>query len=113
MEYRPRFPESPFIHVADIVNTETGKTAREENEAKQHAIPLGTLVEIISSDDERFAGVRLYVVHHHRDCDGTPLYAMTFDKTDIVQEHPNFHNQKWLHGFPQESLHIVFQEHQA
>ena len=107
-EYRPRFPESPFIHVADIVNPETGNTYREDNEAKKHQIPIGNLVEIVSdSDDDRFDGVRLYVVYHHRDCDGTPLYAMAFDKTDTVQDDPRFHNRKWLHGFPEKSIRVV------
>jgi hypothetical protein len=32
-----------YINVADIVNPESGKTYRQENNEKQHNIPLGTL----------------------------------------------------------------------
>lgn len=106
-DYRPRFPESPFLHLPDFVNPKTGRTFREDNEAKEHGIPVGALVEIIADEEERRGGVRLYVVHHHRDCDGTPLYAMAFDKTDTEQKDPRFHNPKWLHGFPEESLLLV------
>ena len=107
-KYRPRFPDSPFLHLPDFVDPETDKTYRELNMEKRHAIPIGTLVEIVShSDDDAYDGVRLYVVHHHRDCDGTPLYAMAWDKRDTVQERSGFHNPKWLHGFSQDSLRVV------
>lgn len=107
-QYRPRFPASPFIHIPDLVNPETGKTYREQNEEKIHNIPVGTLVEIVADPEQDwFDGVRLYIVHHHRDCDGTPLYAMTFDKTDTEQENPRFHNRKWLHGWTEDGMRIV------
>ena len=70
-------------NIADITNPKTGKTYREENEAKMHNIPLGTLVEVVlDADDSAIAsnGLRLFVVAHERDCDGTPLYALSFDK---------------------------------
>jgi|ERR1035437_883508 hypothetical protein len=70
------------INVADIVNTESGKTFREENNEKTHNIPLGTLVEVSfgDSNDESKNGLRLFVVSHNRDCDGTPLYGLSFRK---------------------------------
>lgn len=77
------------INVADIVE-DNGKTIRENNLERQHTIPLGALVEIQKDSDddndpemERYqtGGVRLFVVKHSRDCDGTPLYDLSFDKT--------------------------------
>lgn len=54
-----------------------GKTVRENNLSKMHAIPLGTLVEVIPWDSEcGFGGVRLFVTKQTRDCDGSPLYSL-------------------------------------
>ena len=49
-----------------------GKTIKGNNLAREHAIAIGQLVEV------RDTGVRLYVVRHDRDCDGTPLYSLSF-----------------------------------
>lgn len=62
-----------FHNIADTVNPETGKTYREENHEKTHNIPLHSLVETGE-------GLRLWVVEHSRDCDGTPLYSLSFNK---------------------------------
>lgn len=70
-EYRPKYPDSPFIHIADLVNLATGKTYREENAEMTHAIGIGALVEIKES------GVRMFVVKLGRDCDMTPLYWLS------------------------------------
>jgi hypothetical protein len=41
--------------------------------SEPHTLPLGTFVEILPDEDLPCeSGVRLYVVRHHRDCDGTP-----------------------------------------
>jgi hypothetical protein len=49
---------------------------REDNMKIAHAIDLGTLVEVdLDYSDEH--GVRGFVVEHTRDCDGTPLYAIS------------------------------------
>lgn len=56
-----------------------GKTDKEINLLMQHNIPLGSLVEV-GDDVPEQAGCRLYVVQHNRDCDGTPLYSLSFDK---------------------------------
>ncbi len=66
-QYRPKYPDSPFIFIADLVNKQTGKTYSEENAEKVHNIPIGSLVE--DSD----TGIRLFVVYHARDCDQTTL----------------------------------------
>jgi hypothetical protein len=41
-----------------------------------HTIPLGTLVEV-DLDYVAEHGIRGFVVEHTRDCDGTPLYAIS------------------------------------
>lgn len=72
-----------MINVADIKNPNTGKTYREENHEKTHNIPLGTLVEVDFNDDgyeDPKKGLRMFVVEHNRDCDGTPLYSLSFRK---------------------------------
>lgn len=63
--------------VADIVcpDDPQGRTYRQINNAKTHAIPVGALVELLN-------GVRLFVVWHGRDCDGTPLYWLSH-KNDV------------------------------
>ena len=72
------------VFVGDIVEA-NGKTWKENNLAIEHDIPIGTLVEITYQNEyeepeESNYGLRLFVVNHSRDCDGTPLYDMSFDK---------------------------------
>lgn len=102
-KYRPKYPDSPFIHICDLVNKKTGKTGRETNAEKTHQIPVGTLVELES-------GVRLFVVSHDRDCDQTPLYGLCHDKEDTVVEREGFANRKWDHGYSEESLTVIEQD---
>jgi hypothetical protein len=65
-----------WIPLSEIVEN-NGKTVRENNMEIKHQIPLGTLVEVIGLEpDSDYYGIRLYVIQHHRDCDGTPLYAL-------------------------------------
>jgi hypothetical protein len=92
-QYRPKYPDSPFIHVADIVDQDTGKTYREMNAETMHAIPIGTLVEVVR------VGLRLHVVAHRRDCDMTPLYSLGLVEPGRVQE--------WDHGYVEDSLMII------
>ena len=96
------------MNVADLIceSDAERRTYRQLNNAKTHAIPVGTLVEIVG-DDDRMAGVRLFVVHHGRDCDGTPLYYLSPDPDDTVEERPGFRNPKWVGGSPEERLEIV------
>lgn len=79
------FVENVMVQlVADIVEA-NGKTIRENNREKSHEFALGSLVEVTYNN----SGLRLYVVQHSRDCDGAPLYNLSFD-LDIdkkIQEH--------------------------
>ena len=49
-----------------------------EKMKKMHKIPIGTLVEIKIDPEEPsgWDGIRLYIVEHERDWDGTPLYKL-------------------------------------
>jgi hypothetical protein len=85
-----------------------GKSIKENNLEKKHIIPIGTLIEIVSLSD--YMGVRLYVVSHKRDCDGTPLYYLSYDKTDAAQENNLFANVSWLGGFSDRCLKIINQK---
>lgn len=76
-----------IVNFADI-REKNGKTIRENNLELTHKIPLGTLVEI-NHEDSKYHGLRVFVVRHDRDCDGTPLYALSFDK-DICQQIENY-----------------------
>lgn len=85
-----------------------GKTIKENNLARPHVIPLGTLVE--ARWDEWFGGgacmkihARLWVVHQGRDCDGTPLYGLSRWRD------PAFALQagQTHHGFSEERLIVI------
>lgn len=87
-----------IINVADMTdqNDPQGRTFRQVNAAKTHAIPLGALVELET-------GERLRVMMHTRDCDQTPLYSLGVsgdDEGDIGR-------MKWHHGYCDESLTVV------
>lgn len=60
------------INLADVRDPDDpdGRSYRQVNAAKAHAIPLGAFVEVDGS------GERLYVMRHTRDCDQTPLYSL-------------------------------------
>lgn len=102
-QYRPKYPDSPFIHVADLVNPKTGKTYREENAKLKHNIPIGSLVELIDT------GIRLFVVSHNRDCDQTPQYYLGTDADNTEEVTPGFANRGWVGGYAEESLKIIKQ----
>ena len=101
-----------------------GKTIKENNNAIKHTIPLGALVEILTWDsesEEKYGGLRLFVVELSRDCDGTPLYGVSYDRTLIGktnQEHNKYdaiitqfinfaNNHNILRGFDEYSLKII------
>ena len=74
--------EPPFVFFHDLINPNTGNTYRADNLQIQHTIPIGTLVEAKWSEWHGDGAcekihARLWVVKHHRDCDGTPLYAIS------------------------------------
>ena len=69
-----------IVRFSDIVET-NGKTIRENNLELQHKIPIGTLVEVKTSEwlgDGACEKIhaRWFVAMHGRDCDGTPLYGL-------------------------------------
>lgn len=92
-----------IINVADLVNPNDpeGRTYRQINAAKKHAIPIGALVEDIDT------GVRLFVVKHGRDCDMTPLYYLSANRDDTEQKDPRFLNRGWVGGYSETYLRIV------
>ena len=74
--------------VSDTIE-ENGKTIRENNLERGHAIPNGALVEVdsgcnFSSGNQFNCVVRGYVVAQGRDCDGTPLYYLSMDPHDLL-----------------------------
>lgn len=101
-----------FIHEFVDPDDPKGRTHKQINLEKNHAYEIGSLVEIIDDDEHYeyepyYNGARLYVVAHHRDCDGTPLYAMSADKNDTFENKPGFANPTWVHGFTEESLKLI------
>ena len=86
--------------LADCVDTGDGK---------KHAVPVGTLVEMLETDQETedYTGARLYVVHHGRDCDKTPLYWLSPYKDDMVWDDERFANPKWIGGYSEDSFRKV------
>ncbi len=119
------------MNVADLVNPESGKTYREENLKKGHTILLDSLVEVMEYDGEKYVrnpeSLRLYVVMHGRDCDGTPLYWLSHQTLEEYTNHkslmsaaivifdhsPNVHWKGEFFGppasggWPEEVLHVV------
>lgn len=85
-----------FFNVADLKdqNDPQGRTYREVNAEKQHAIPLGALVELET-------GERLRVMMKTRDCDQTPLYSLGLTGDDEIDR------LKWRHGYCDESLTVL------
>lgn len=79
-----------LVNVADLKNPETGLTYRQENAAKQHNIPLWSLVEV------KGEGLRLYVCEHNRDCDQTPLYSLTMVKQEKYETWKQWSEEKDL-----------------
>ena len=94
---------SYLINIADLrdPNDPQGRSYRQVNAERQHQIPIGALVEVVST------GVRLFVVYHSRDCDQTPLYSLCHDAGDTELERTDFYNRKWANGYPEESLKVI------
>jgi hypothetical protein len=70
-----------LTNLADIRES-NGKTVRENNQAKPHKYPIGTLVRfkftsVGSVKAEAKGEATAYVCEHNRDCDGSPLYSMS------------------------------------
>ena len=97
-----------FINVADLVDPDDpeGRTYRQVNATKTHAIPIGSLVELRN-------GTRAWVVSHNRDCDQTPLYAVSLDRDDTEAHRPGFANPSWRHGLPEYWLTVILRPEQV
>ena len=100
--------ENHFIVVHDVVEA-NGKTIRENNQEKTHRIPIGTLVEV--KYDTWFGNgacekvhARLWVVHHGRDCDGTPLYGVSPYRDALCDTVPERIAARVHGGMAEESL---------
>ena len=87
-----------IFNVADLTdpNDPQGRTYRQVNAEKTHAIPLGALVELET-------GERLRVMMHTRDCDQTPLYSLGVSGDDEDE----IGRMKWHLGYCDESLTVV------
>jgi hypothetical protein len=77
------------VLVPNIVE-KNGKTVRMNNLELNHKICVGTLVEV-NLDNNESNKTRQFIASHTRDCDGTPLYALTTkrDRCDDKVEDPN------------------------
>ena len=105
-----------MINIADLPDPDdpAGRSYRQVNLAKKHDVPIGTLVEIVAPpgledfevEDYRYeVGVRLFVVAHTRDCDGTPLYSLSVSKDPEATT--NYHRVKWHCGYSRENFEPV------
>lgn len=95
-----------IIVVHDLM-TANGKTIKENNMELKHNIPLKALVEINSENLESYAGVRLYVCEHNRDCDGTPLYSLYHSNDFTALEESNYGRLKMINGFSEDNLTVI------
>lgn len=91
-----------MVRISDLrdPNDPQGRSRREVNAAKTHKYPVGALVEYNH-------GVRLWVVHHARDCDQTPLYCLSADPTDTEIEREGFYNATWVKGIAEQYLTFI------
>jgi hypothetical protein len=95
---------SQVIKFSEIVE-ENGKTIRQNNLEKKHQYPLGTLVKVEATIYSNIGAAKvdmkgeciLYVVHHTRDCDGTPLYCLSDIPVRYPDHVPMWHTQKLLY----------------
>lgn len=99
-----------FVDLSNAKDPESGKTYREINQEKKHNIPLGSLVETSIVGNEYTSGMRLWVVLHDRDFDGTPLYGLSFKRDWQPCSAPNFEKLFRMQvdgGYPEECLTII------
>lgn len=113
------------INLSDLPadsNNPDGPTIREKNLELKHNIPIDSLVEV--KYDSWYgdgacikAHARLWVVGHHRDCDGTPLYILADKKIDTLLhlaqyyhtsvDHLGIYGNVYETGFSESSLTVV------
>ena len=83
-----------FIKISNIVE-DNGKTVKENNLEKTHKYKKGTLVEMEN-------GVRMFISGYRRDCDGTPLYCLSYENDPWEWENNSYGCQ--LCGFGEDRL---------
>lgn len=89
------------INIADIEHPKHhGKSYRQVNEEKRHAIPIGSLVELST-------GARLFVVYHARDCDQAPLYSLADDMEPRFSSESPYATAHWSNGYGEEDLKVI------
>jgi len=91
-----------LINIADLRDPDDpqGRSYRQVNAEKHHAIPIGTLVQLEN-------GARAFVVFHGRDCDQTPLYYLSLDEDDTEEMRPGWRNPSWIGGYSDDGLVVV------
>lgn len=87
-------------NIADLLDPDDpqGRTYREINNAQDHYFEVGKMVEVVDT------GVRLFVAHLSRDCDGTPLYTLT---PELREDDLPLNEMKWIGGYSKESLRLI------
>lgn len=93
--------ELELIHNFVNPNDPQGRTYKQINAEKEHAYPVGALVEVVDT------GIRLFVVLLSRDCDMSPLYWLSPDRDDTVQENKIMANRKWDGAYSEDSLIVI------
>ncbi len=97
------------IAISDLVDPDDpqGRTYKQINAEKVHAIPVGALVALSS-------GARGFVVLQSRDCDQTPLYYLSIDRKDVGKSAVEcgafseyFRPGHWMGGYCEESLRVI------
>lgn len=92
-----------IVHHCADPNDPQGRTYGEINLLRAHEIPLGALVEILPYEDGDHTGVRLFVVGHDRDCDGAPLYSLSWQVgVDLTSVYSHV-----LCGFSDDNLRVI------
>jgi len=96
----------------DLPSDVIGKTWKKKNLEITHKISLWSLVEI-NYEDAPNKGVRLLVCKHTRDCDGTPLYSLTWDRNYYEQFVNNQYMTVSTNGYSEEDLKVIlcFNQH--
>jgi hypothetical protein len=91
-----------LINLADLQdpNDPEGRSYRQVNAEKAHAIPIGALVEVAET------GERLYVMTHGRDCDLTPLYGLT-TCSYLDERNELIRRARCFGGYGEESLTVI------
>ena len=99
-----------LVMLCDTPSDVPGKTWREKNLELKHNIPIRTLVEILEMEPEapHMNGIRLLVCAHSRDCDGEPLYNLTWNM-EMYERYQNYPPAivTCIGGYPEDCLKVI------